>query len=378
MIISKKCNAVLFSLLGVLLINACDSSDNSPNKSRNKASHLVETSISTLRSVNHQQILSGTLEAATSVRLHNEEAGLIRTMPYHEGDIVKQGTLLVSLDNGMIKAELAKTKALYQQAKIDYQRLKKLVFRKLASEEEVAHSLTSLNIAKAERQIQQLRMDQTQIKAPFDGIINQRNNEPGDAVKAHSYILGITKPEQLLVKISLADRWLTLLKKGDVMQLSLNGLGDQKHKAYVERIHPEVSASTRKGIIELMLRPTPKAARAGQMANVYFQSQTIERLVIPAQSIHHDIQGAYVYLLAQQENSGGSQTIAQQRYIKKGRQFGDWVEVISGVVIGEPLISKGFLGLRDGKAVTVVNKNVNAEIASDKKTEQSQRNSAAP
>ena len=358
MIIYKKIKRVslllILPLSGLLFITACDTSDNAPNERRNKPAHLVEASTIQLQSVSHEQILSGTLEATTSVRLHNEEAGQIIQIPFHEGDVVKQGTLLIALDNDMIKAELDKAIAQRQQAEIDYKRLKKLLPKKLTSEEEVARSLTTLNIAKAEAQLQQLRMTRTQIKAPFNGVVSQRNNEPGDAVNAHSHILSLIKPDNLLIKVNVSDQWLSLVNKGDAMQLTIDALGDIEHTAYIERIHPAISTSTRKGTIELVLRPVPDHARTGQMARVHFKSPAVERLVIPANAVHHDIDGTYTYVIVSKEDG---KTIAQKRQLKKGLQFGEWVEIISGIEVGDKLISKGFLGLREAKVVTIVEPN---------------------
>jgi len=360
MIISKKFKPVLVSLMGLFLVTACSDSDNSPSSKRNKPSHLVEATVISLRPVSHQQILSGTLEATTSVRLHNEEAGQITSMPFHEGDVVNQGAVLVELDSDMVRAGLNKAIAQHQQAAIDYNRLKKLLPKKLASEEEVARSLTTLNIAKAEEQIQQLRMDRTQIKAPFDGVISQRNNEPGDAVNAHSHILSMIKPDSLLIKVNVSDQWLSLLNKGNAMQLTIDALGETEHTAYVERIHPEISASTRKGTIELVLRPVPDQARAGQMARIHFRSPAMERLAVPTHAVHHDIDGAYAYVIANKEEG---KTIVQKRVLKKGLQFGEWTEIISGIEVGDRLVSKGFLGLRDNKEVTIVDKTVSDAVA---------------
>lgn len=350
MIISKKIPLVCVSLVSLLLA-ACDAADTPAAKSPVIATHLVAVISAVPRPVSHQQLLSGTLEAEISVRLHNEEAGLITQIPFHEGDVVKQGELLVAFDSDMIRAELDKATALRQQAEIDYQRVKKLLPQKLTSEEEVARSLTTLNIAIAEQQLQQLRMARTRIKAPFDGVISQRLHEPGDAVDSHSHLLSMIQPDRLLVKVNVSDQWLTLLKKGDAMSLTIDALGDQKHAAYVERIHPEIAASTRKGTIELSLRPVPAQARAGQMARIHFQSPPVELLVVPTHAIHHDINGAYVYLVV---SDAGNQTSIRHRYLSKGRQFGDWTEIIAGIESGDAVVSKGFLGLRDGKIVTVV------------------------
>ena len=349
------------SFISLTLVTACDNSDNAPSKRRNKPAHLIEASTVELRPVSHEQVLSGTLEATLSFRLHNEEAGQITQIPFHEGDVVKQGALLIALDNDMIKAELDKAIAERQQANIDYKRLKKLLPRKLASEEEVARSLTTLNIAKAEQQLQQLRMDRANIKAPFDGVISERHNEPGDAVNAHSHILSLIKPDSLLIKVNVSDQWLSLVNKGDAMQLTIDALGDVEHTAYIERIHPAISATTRKGTIELVLRPVPEHARAGQMARVHFKSPAVERLVIPTHTVHHDIDGAYAYLTIANDEG---KNVAHKTALKKGLQFGEWTEIISGIKVGDQLISKGFLGLREGKVVTIVEPKVGLDNSS--------------
>lgn len=353
MIISKIQHSVLLSLIPLLFVAACDSSGDAPGKRKGASAHLVETITAAIRPVSHQQILSGTLETANSIRLHNEEAGRIDLLPFYEGDAVKQGELLIAMDSEIIKAELDKAIAQRQQASLDYQRLKKLVPQKLASEEEVARSLTTLNIAKAEEQLQQVRMQRTRITAPFDGVISMRNNEPGDAVAARSHILSLIQPERLLVKVKVSAQWLTMISKGDAMQLSIDALGDTLHTAKVERIHPEIDAATRKGTVELVLEPAPDQARAGQLARVHFISQSDDRLVIPAYAIHHDIDGAYAYIVTSDDEG---KTTAKKRYLNKGLQFGEWTEISSGIEIDDRLIVKGFLGLRDDKAVSIVNR----------------------
>ena len=353
MIISNKRFPIL--LIAVLTLAGCDKGDDSHSKRRPVSPHLVETMMASIQPVSHQQVLSGTLEASISVKLHNEEAGRISTLPLHEGDAVTQGQTVAAMDSEMIKAELDKASAQHQQAIIDYKRLKKLLPKKLASEEEVARSLTTLNIAKAEAELQQLRMDRTQIRAPFDGVISQRNNEPGDTVSARSHILSLIQVDKLMVKVKVSAQWLTLINKGDIMQISIDAIGDASTPARVERIHPEIDPSTRKGTIELMLDPVPAQARAGQLARVHLKSHINDRLVIPAHAIHHDIDGAYIYLLEEIEDK----TTVHKRYIKKGMQFGEWTEAISGIALNDTLITKGFLGLRDGKAVSIVNSPAN-------------------
>jgi multidrug efflux pump subunit AcrA (membrane-fusion protein) len=100
------------------------------------------------------QTVSGTLEAVTKIRLYNEESGRITQLPHHEGDFVKQGELLAQLDNELLKTDVAKASASKEQAKVDLERLKKLLPKKISTEEEVAHAHTELDLATAEEQRQ--------------------------------------------------------------------------------------------------------------------------------------------------------------------------------------------------------------------------------
>jgi hypothetical protein len=77
--------------------------------------------------------------------------------------------------------------------------------------------------------------------------------------------------------------------------------------------------------------------------------------------VHHDIDGAYAYVIINNEDGN---SVALKRPLKKGLQFGEWTEIISGIEIGENIIVKGFLGLRDKKPVTLVDKTISKTTSS--------------
>ena len=181
------------------------------------------------------------------MRLYNEESGRIAQLPYFEGDQVKKDTVVISLVDDLIRAELNKAEAQRAQAGIDLKRLKKLLPKKLTSEEEVARAKTAYDIAKAEENLQQIRFERSKIKAPFAGVITMRNNEPGDAVSAHSHILTMIDPDTLRVKVQISERWIPLINVNDPVEVGIDALGDQLHSGRVRRIHPTINPKTRKG-----------------------------------------------------------------------------------------------------------------------------------
>ena len=340
---------ILLLIISGIISSACDKTSNAGKAGSSEVKqapvHVVETTQAVIQSVQSKLTTSGTIEAGTRVRLYNEVNGKIRYLPYHEGDTVAAHTIIIGLDDEVIQAELDKATATREQAKIDYQRLQKLK-KQLASDEEIARAHTAYDIAVADEKLQQTRLDKTVIKAPFDGIITERYFEPGDVVPMHSHILSMIDPESLRVKIYLSEHWIPLIQSGDKVDVQIDALADSVHAGLIKRIHPTIDASTRKGIVEIEFQPAPFGAQAGQLARVQLKTRAADKLVIPAHAIHHDSKGAYVYVINDESN-------ASKTYVHKGVQFGETIEITSGLKTNDSLVIKGFNGLRHGKKVKV-------------------------
>ena len=385
MIITKKqsnnswlfSGAFLYLILCLLLCQLLLSCDNSDQTSvsmhrEQQALHRVEVITVENKAVALTQTVSGTLEAVTKIRLYNEESARISNLPYHEGDYVKKGTLLIELDNELLKTDVAKAKAAKEQAKLDLSRLKKLLPKKIATEEEVARAGTELDLTFAEEKRQLTRLLRTRIKAPIDGLITKRLYEPGDMLAQQSHIHTIIDPTALRLKASLAERWLPLVKKDQLVTLTIDALGDTAFAAKVVRIHPTINASTHKGIIEILLSPVPEGATVGQFSRARIKLTATNRLIIPAHTIHYDPEGAYVFRV--NEDKDGNTAVAEKVYFEQGQQFAAVAEILSGLNPADRIVSRGFLGLRSGKKVDVAE--VNGKTISESQTSQQDSNSA--
>jgi membrane fusion protein (multidrug efflux system) len=338
-------------ILGGIITCACDKTgDTGSTEARQAPLHVVETTRAGIQPVQGKLTTSGTIEAGTRVRLYNEVSGKIRYLPYHEGDAVAAHTIVIGLDDEVIQAELDKATATREQAKIDYDRLKKLK-KQLASDEEIARAHTAYDIAVADEKLQQTRLNKTTIKAPFDGIITERHYEPGDVVPMHSHILSMIDPESLLVEIQLAEYWIPLIQTGDRVDVQIDALADSIHPGLIKRIHPTIDAGTRKGTVEIEFQPAPFGAQAGQLARVHLKTRPADKLVVPAHAIHHDSKGAYVYVVDEDNR-------ANKIYVQKGVQFGEVIEITGGLDANDSIVIKGFNGLRNGKKVKVRNRDI--------------------
>jgi RND family efflux transporter MFP subunit len=344
-----KSSAALLLVASILV--ACDNAPPQGTSKKQQHTQVVEVNAARIAQVHSRLNATGTIEAATIVRLYNEVSSRITRLPNHEGDAVTAHSVVISLDDDLIQAELDKVVAQQQQAKLDYDRLRQLKPKQLASDEEVARAHTALDVANAEEKMQRTLLSQTVIRAPFDGVITERLFEPGDVVPLHSHIMTLIDPNSLQVKIQLSENWIPLIQRGDKVEISIDALGDVRNPGRISRIYPTIDPDTRKGTVEVEFLPVPSGARAGQLARIDMETQPRQRLVAPAAALHHDATGAYVYVVRNDEKG---ETTAVKTYVQKGMQYDNLIAITGGLREDDRIVVKGFIGLRDGKQVKVL------------------------
>lgn len=338
--------------LSALLLIGCskDEGTKSGEKKRPSRDHLVElfTTQQEATSTTHER--TGSLRARRTVRIHSQEEGRVTKAPFYEGDRVTKDEILIRLDDELLVAELEKTKATARQAAIDLKRIKNLVKKRAASEDELARTKTALDVARAEQKLLETRTGYARIKAPFDGVVTERMVEPGDVVSKHSHLLTLSDPDSLVTEIHVSELLLPHLNQGDATQVRIDALGSKAFPGRILRIHPELDTATRQGVVEVLLEPVPKGARAGQFARVTLETAQTQRMLVPFAAVRRDRSGEFVYLM-------DSENKAQRSSVRTGIRIADKIEILEGLQPGQQVISRGFLGLTLGKKVKPVNLN---------------------
>ncbi len=338
---------LLVAALLCLLLTACEVQSPAQSKGKLASALPVEVDRAVRSSLSARFTITGTLEATREVQIFNQEIGTIIELPFSEGDRVKEGDKLARLDDALIRAQLDKATATHKQAEVDLNRLTKLIKRNLASQDEVAQARTALELARAEEDLLRTRLNRTRIHAPFDGVVSQRNREPGDVVPLHSHILTVIDPASLRARIAVSELILKDLQIGTAVQLRIDALGDQRFPGTITRVHPTVDPGTRKGTVDVELNPVPQGALPGQLSRIEIESTAAPRLTVKFSAVRHDTEGEYVFLVNDDKT-------AQRKQLTSGHRFGDRIEVIDGLQENQRVVIKGFLGLSDGSLVEIV------------------------
>ncbi len=336
-------------------LNACEqlpgqtqSAQQQANKPSKRPAHAVEVVTVERKAISIKRTLTGTLEAPRIVHVHSEQSGRIIELPFYEGDHVKAASILARLDDALLRASYAKVIASRKQTEVNLKRLQKLLPSKLTTEDEVARAITEVELAKAEESLQKILLSRTVIKAPFSGVISERLKEPGDVVALNDHILTLFDPKIMTASVQLPEQLHSRVAVNDPVQIRIDSLGDYSFEARVLRIHPILDEATRQGTVEILLQPVPTGARPGQLCRVTIQTANTDRLLIPLKSLQFDARGSYVYSI--DENSK-----AQRTSVVTGLQFDESIEIIDGITENRRIVSQGFLGLKSGTTIRVVN-----------------------
>ena len=178
------------------------------------ATRPVKTTIVESRSVIRKDF-SGIVEAVEYVKLAFRVSGQIINLPVIEGEKVKKGQLIASIDPRDIALQYAATKSAYETASAQVERNKRLLSRQAISVQEYEISLSNYQKAKSEYELSTNNMRDTKLTAPFDGSIEKRLVENYQRVNSGEGIVQLVNTQNLRIKFTIPDVYLYLLRAKD-------------------------------------------------------------------------------------------------------------------------------------------------------------------
>ncbi len=285
----------------------------------------------------------GILLPDEEVDLSFETSGKITSIYFSEGSFVKQGQLLAKINDKPLQAELKKLETQLPLANERVFRQKTLLEKDAVSQETYEVVVTELEKLKADIELVKTRIAQTELRAPFGGIIGLREVSNGAYASPSVVISKLTKISPLKVEFSVNERQVDEIKPGTRLNFGIEN-DKNTYEAVVYAVESQLDAQT----LSLKARaryPNPGGKlKAGQSATVEIRlNQITNTLVVPSiasiAEMGRDI--AYIY-------KDGK---ARQVVLTKGLRTENSVQVVSGLSAGDTLLTTGVMQLRDGMPV---------------------------
>jgi HlyD family secretion protein len=351
--------ALLLSAAVTLAVNAADDKTKPAAASPAKAA-LTVTATAPQRTTLATAITANGNVAAWQEAIVGAEANGARLaeVRVNVGDVVRRGQVLATFAPDLLQADLAQSRAAVAEAEAtladaaaNAQRARDLQASGALSAQQINQLLTAertaqarLDALRAGVNTQQLRLAQTQVLAPDNGVISARSATVGAVVPAGMELFRLIRQSRLEWRAEVAASELDQIKAGQ--QVRVTAAGGTSVLGKVRIVAPTVDAATRNGIVYVDL-PQPGAIKAGMFARGEFETGSSAAMTLPQSSVLQRDGFSYVFKL------GADNRVAQAK-VAVGRRVGDRVEVTSGLEANTRVVASGGGFLSDGDTVRVV------------------------
>ena len=287
----------------------------------------------------------GVLLPDEEVNLIFETSGKITQINFKEGSFVNKGQLLAKVNDAPLQAELKKLEAQLPLAQERVYRQRTLLDKDAVSQEAFETVTTELDKLKADVELVKARIAQTELRAPFSGMIGLRMVSEGAYASPQVMISKLTKISPLKIEFSVNERQVDEIRDGTKLKFTVeNDLNT--YNATIYAIETTLEANTFSLKARARYDNPGGKLKPGRFASIEIQlSEITNTLVIPSiasiAEMGQDI--AYVY----------KQGKAYQVILVKGLRTASSVQIIEGLNAGDTLLTSGVMQLRDGMNVTI-------------------------
>lgn len=290
--------------------------------------------------------LVGSLAANESAELQPEFPGMVESIAFQEGAMVKRGDLLVQLDTRELQAQLAEARAGFVLAEKILERNRSLVAEEAVSQLEVDTATAEHARLKAAIDRLEVQISKASIRAPFDGMAGARSISVGDYVSSQSVITSVDDLSRLKVEMQVPERYLPLLKLGARFSLKVattaEGASDTGEVYFVS---PRIDEASRSTLVKGFLTNHSPELRPGMFANITLILRQVEQaLVVPEAAVLSTPRGS---VLVQPVEKDGA-WVASFIPVKLGLRVPGLVQVTSvgpPLRAGDRIVSSGVGGL---------------------------------
>ena len=292
----------------------------------------------------------GTLNAKESVDLTSPVTEIVTKISFTDNQRVKQGDVLVEMDIAEEQAELAEQKSILAEAKRQVKRLTPLVKEGAASASVLDENKRNLEGATARIKAIQARINQRILKAPFDGVLGLRNVSIGALAQPGDIITTIDDDRVMKIDFSVPEIFLATLKPGVVVLAETEAFADKVFRGEIAHVDSRVDPVTRSIRARALVKNEDGLLKPGLLMLVKLQKNPRTALLIPEEALIVNGTNKFVFVVSEKEGK----TSVEQRKVELGkRQFGE-AEILSGLEIGEQIVTQGVLRIRQGAAVKIV------------------------
>jgi RND family efflux transporter MFP subunit len=302
------------------------------------------------RTFSHFFEASGSVEAVEEAFISPEVNGQIKDILIDEGDRVQKGQLLAKLNTEILERNIAEVETSLSLATDVFERQKRLWEQKIGSEVQFLEARN--NKQNLENRLATLRaqLDLAIITAPFTGIVERVFQKTGELSVPGVQMMQLVQLDELIVRADVSEAFLPAIHTGDTVTLHFPSFPDYQQSLPISRVGNVVNKNNRTFEIELKVSNENEILKPNMIAVITINDYTAKNsMIVPSKIIKEDLNGKYLYVAEAQ----GSDLTARKRYVSIGRTYGNETRIVSGLEVGDKVVTEGFSRITDGTLLKI-------------------------
>jgi membrane fusion protein (multidrug efflux system) len=289
----------------------------------------------------------GTARANESIEIRPLVSQQIVAIRFEEGERVEAGRVLVELQSAEARADVASARATLAESTSQLQRARKLYETKAVSTSELDQRLTRRDADKAALDAAEARLADTQVSAPFAGVLGLRNVSLGSYVTPDVVITTLDDTDPIKLDFAVPETVLARLEPGLSIVAKSAAWPGVDFAGRVESIDTRVDPVSRTLTVRALIPNAEARIRPGMFLTVTLLRDDVRALVIPETAIVPERSRRFVFVV-------GPDDTVERREVKTGRRSPGLVEVTGGLSAGDLVVVEGTQKVIPGRAARII------------------------
>lgn len=289
--------------------------------------------------------ITGSMLANEEVELVAEIVGKVRKIYFEEGSFVKKGQLLLKVDDADLQAQLTRSEFQKKLLSEKLERQRILLKRESISREAFDQLQTDYNMLEADIELLKVKISRTEIRAPFDGEMGFRYVSEGSYVQPSSKIATIVDNSVLKFEFAIPERYADNQLKNREVYFYVTG-SDKLYSANVYAVDPLIDVKTRMILLRARFQNRNHELMPGMFAkgNMVFGGMN-EFIAVPTEAVVPEMDGKRLWIV----RNGKAVSVPVETENRDEKNVG----VVSGIAVGDTVLTGGLMQLREGMEVNV-------------------------
>lgn len=299
----------------------------------------------------HYIEVQGNVDSDENVMVTPEMSGRITRVHVKEGDRVSRGQTLISIDDAILKKNIAELETRLQLARQTFERQEKLWEQKIGTEMQYLQAKNQVEVLESSIESIEEQRAKSSVTAPISGTVNEVLVNQGEMAAAGMPVVRVVSLSQVKVEAEVSERYLPNLKKGDVVTVEFPVLGQQR-EAKIDFVGDYIDATNRTFKIQVRLNNSDKLLKPNIVAMVRINDVTKENAVtVPTNLIQQSTDGSKFVWVVRKE---ADKNIVEKRTVVPGMSYEGRALIEEGLDGSEVLVDKGFSEVVDGEEVVIL------------------------